>query len=65
MSEEEKQEVSAIYSAAGQLEDGRLIQERPFISPHHTASVYAMTWRRRCSKTGNGDVGAPGRVVFG
>ena len=21
--------------------------------------------RRRCSKTGNGDVGAPGRVVFG
>lgn len=56
MSEEEKQEVSAIYSAAGQLEDGRLIQERPFISPHHTASVYAMT--------GGGAVPKPGMVTL-
>ena len=56
MSEEEKQEVSAIYSAAGQLEDGRLIQERPFVSPHHTASVYAMT--------GGGAVPKPGMVTL-
>ena len=56
MSEEEKQEVSAIYSAAGQLEDGTLIQERPFVSPHHTVSVYAMT--------GGGAVPKPGMVTL-
>lgn len=56
MSEAEQQEVSAIYSAAGQLEDGTLIQERPFVSPHHTVSVYAMT--------GGGAVPKPGMVTL-
>ncbi len=48
--------MSAIYSAAGQLEDGTLIQERPFVSPHHTVSVYAMT--------GGGAVPKPGMVTL-
>ncbi len=32
-------EVSMIHSIAGQLEGGRLIQQRPFRDPHHTAST--------------------------
>ena len=32
-------EVSMIHSIAGQLEGGRLIQQRPFRDPHHSAST--------------------------
>jgi magnesium chelatase family protein len=32
-------EVSMIHSIAGMLEGGRLIQQRPFRDPHHTAST--------------------------
>ena len=32
-------EVSMIHSIAGQLEEGKLISQRPFRDPHHTAST--------------------------
>jgi magnesium chelatase family protein len=32
-------EVSMIHSIAGALEDGKLVQQRPFRDPHHTAST--------------------------
>ena len=32
-------EVSMIHSVAGQLEGGRLLRQRPFRDPHHSASV--------------------------
>ncbi len=41
MTERERREVSAIYSVAGKL-GGKLIERRPFVSPHHTASAYAL-----------------------
>ena len=40
---EEKLEITGIYSVAGLLEkNGRIIEERPFRSPHHTISVPAL-----------------------
>lgn len=40
---EERLEITGIYSVAGLLEEnGRMIRERPFRSPHHTASVAAL-----------------------
>ena len=50
----EQREVSAIYSVAGKLEQGNLVTVRPFVSPHHTVSVYALT--------GGGNVPRPGLV---
>ncbi len=41
LSEEEQIEISRIQSIAGVL-DGRLAQERPFRSPHHTSTVSAL-----------------------
>lgn len=32
-------DVSMIHSIAGQLDDGRLVQQRPFRDPHHSAST--------------------------
>ncbi len=36
-------EVSMIASVAGELTDGRLVRARPFRSPHHSASMAALT----------------------
>lgn len=36
-------EVSMVASVAGTLEDGRISRARPFRSPHHSASMAAMT----------------------
>ncbi|MFM2302141.1 MAG: hypothetical protein RLZZ84_1877, partial [Pseudomonadota bacterium] len=36
-------EVSMVASVAGVLEDGRISQDRPFRSPHHSASMAALT----------------------
>ncbi len=35
-------EVSMIHSVAGQLEGGRLLRQRPFRDPHHSASLPAL-----------------------
>ncbi len=35
-------EVSMIHSAAGLLEDGRLLRRRPFRDPHHSASLVSL-----------------------
>ena len=42
MSFDEKVEVTKIYSIMGQLDKGELINERPFRSPHHSASEVAL-----------------------
>ncbi|MDR2901803.1 MAG: YifB family Mg chelatase-like AAA ATPase [Lactobacillales bacterium] len=42
MTPEEILQVSQIHSVAGLLKDGRLVTQRPFRSPHHSASTPAM-----------------------
>ena len=42
LSHREVLEVSQIHSVAGLLKEGRLITQRPFRSPHHSASTPAM-----------------------
>lgn len=42
ITEEEALEVSKIYSVSGLLGDGGLIRERPFIAPHHSATIQAL-----------------------
>lgn len=49
-------ETTRIYSAAGMLSGKRLITERPFRSPHHTASNIAII--------GGGNVPKPGEVTL-
>ncbi|MBO6202910.1 MAG: YifB family Mg chelatase-like AAA ATPase [Selenomonas sp.] len=56
MGQEEKLEVTKIYSVAGLLKGGGLIHERPFRSPHHTTSMTAMI--------GGGSVPRPGEVTL-
>lgn len=56
LTKKEREEVSAIYSVAGQLEQGKLMVQRPFISPHHTVSPYALA--------GGGQVPRPGMVTL-
>ncbi len=36
-------EVSTIHSIAGQLDEGRLLHQRPYRAPHHSASLPALT----------------------
>ncbi len=47
-------EISMIHSVAGQLEGGRLLRQRPFRDPHHSASLVALT--------GGGHRAKPGEV---
>lgn len=56
LSREEQRQISAIYSAAGQLPSGELLNRRPFISPHHTVSPFALA--------GGGSVPRPGMVTL-
>lgn len=42
LEEKERLEVSKIHNIAGLLEDGQLIQERPFRAPHHTSSLIGL-----------------------
>ncbi|MEO7915257.1 MAG: YifB family Mg chelatase-like AAA ATPase, partial [Novosphingobium sp.] len=43
LSAAEALEVSMVASVAGTLEDGRISRKRPFRSPHHSASMAALT----------------------
>ena len=43
LSAAEALEVSMIHSVAGALEQGKLLRERPYRSPHHSASIAALT----------------------
>lgn len=52
----EQREISAIYSVAGKLEQGRLMEDRPFVAPHHTVSSYALA--------GGGSIPRPGMVTL-
>ncbi|MBQ9867076.1 MAG: YifB family Mg chelatase-like AAA ATPase [Lachnospiraceae bacterium] len=42
ITEEEALEVSKIYSVAGKLKGGGLIRNRPFVAPHHSATLQAL-----------------------
>jgi magnesium chelatase family protein len=57
LSREEALEVSRIHSVAGLLEGGRLLEARPYRSPHHCAS--------RASLLGGGSPLRPGEVTLG
>ena len=57
MSEEEKMEVTRIYSIAGMLaKGGGVCQERPFRAPHHTISPQALA--------GGGKQPVPGEITL-
>lgn len=47
-------EISMVHSVAGMLRDGRLITDRPFRAPHHSASMPALT--------GGGQKAKPGEI---
>src|SRR6185437_14849160 len=47
-------EVSMIHSVAGQLREGKLMRQRPFRDPHHSASLAALV--------GGGQRARPGEV---
>ena len=54
LSEEESLEVSAIYSVCGRLKEGHILEKRPFLAPHHTATGACII--------GGGRVPIPGSV---
>lgn len=55
LTEEERFELSKIYSVCGLLSNGNaLIQERPFRAPHHTIT--------QCGLTGGGSIPKPGEI---
>lgn len=57
LSVEESLEVTSIYSILGQLPAGmNLMRERPFVAPHHTVTVRALT--------GGGSTSKPGLVTM-
>lgn len=49
---EESIEVTKIYSVSGLLADNNLVNERPFRSPHHTASAISLIGGGRVPKPG-------------
>ena len=55
LSMEEAMDVTSIYSIAGMLsKDNPIINERPFVSPHHTTTANGMT--------GGGNIPKPGAI---
>lgn len=53
LSEEERLEVSAVYSIAGMLNEKNMMAgKRPFLNPHHTISPQALTGGGRVPKPG-------------
>lgn len=52
LTKQEALEVSLIYSIAGELGDKSLITQRPFRSPHHSASAPALVGGGRFAKPG-------------
>ncbi|MBP6858563.1 MAG: YifB family Mg chelatase-like AAA ATPase [Candidatus Pacebacteria bacterium] len=56
LSYEHSLEVTSIYSAAGELKNGKLITNPPFRAPHHTASYPAIV--------GGGSIPRPGEVTL-
>ena len=56
-------EVSMIASVAGEIEGGALTARRPFRSPHHSASMAALTGGGMRAKTRRDLAGASGRAV--
>lgn len=56
MSDEEKIELTSIYSAAGKLSGGRLIENRPFRAPHHSIT--------RTALIGGGHIPLPGEISY-
>lgn len=54
LSPREALEVSTIHSVAGLLDQGRLLRERPYRSPHHSASLPALA--------GGGTKAKPGEI---
>jgi magnesium chelatase family protein len=53
---EEALELSMIYSISGLLSEGRILSERPFRAPHHSASLPALV--------GGGMLAKPGEVTL-
>lgn len=56
LSPEEALELSMLYSLSGLLPDGRLLHERPFRAPHHSASLPALV--------GGGTKAKPGEITL-
>lgn len=54
LSKEECLEISQIYSIAGMLTGGKRIEKPPFVSPHHSATMQALT--------GGGNIPMPGAL---
>lgn len=64
MTAEERREISRIYSICGLLPEGQpLISARPFRSPHHSATVQAITGGGRGPRPGEVSL-ATGGVLF-